>query len=235
MEIREVKKTLAAAFAVTAIASAANADLVAYWNNNSNALPVSGFGYTSTAFPQAADLGSGSMTIGGGIMSETIVNANGTEVYTWAQSFGGSTLNALNGDAAGGSFSIQGGTENGNNGAYLQFQLDMSGFTGLDISYATRGTSTGFSSQIWSWSTDGVNFTTFETFTGTNVTTFSVKTLATLSALDGAATAFLRVTFDGATSSTGNNRLDNIQFNAIPAPGAIALLGLAGLAARRRR
>ena len=167
-----MKKTLAAAFAVTAIASAANADLVAYWNNNSNALPVSGFGYTSTAFPQAADLGSGSMTIGGGIMSETIGNANGTEVYTWAQSFGGSTLNALNGDAAGGSFSIQGGTENGNNGAYLQFQLDMSGFTGLDISYATRGTSTGFSSQIWSWSTDGVNFTTFETFTGTNVTTF---------------------------------------------------------------
>ncbi|MGA1266859.1 MAG: MYXO-CTERM sorting domain-containing protein, partial [Phycisphaerales bacterium] len=213
-----------------------HAALVAYWNNNSNALPVSGFGYTSTAFPQAADAGSGFMTIGGGIMSETVVNANGT-VYTWAQSFGGSDLNALNGDAAGGSFSIQGGTANGNNGAYLQFQLDMSGFTGLDISYATRGTSTGFSSQAWSWSTDGVNFTTFETVTGTNNSTFSVKTLATLSAVDGAATAFLRVTFDGAASSTGNNRLDNMQFNAtaIPAPGAVALVGLAGLVTTRRR
>ncbi|MFM1935595.1 MAG: putative adhesin, partial [Planctomycetota bacterium] len=91
--------------------------------------------------------------------------------------------------------------------------------------------------QTWSWSTDGVNFTTFETFTGTNVTSYSVKTLATLSALDGAATAYLRVTFDGATSSTGNNRLDNMQFNAvaIPAPGAIALLGVAGLVGSRRR
>jgi uncharacterized protein (TIGR03382 family) len=230
-------KILVAALAATAIASAASADLVAYWNNNSNALPVSGFGYTSTAFPQSADLGAGSMSIGGGIMSETVVNANGVEVFTWAESFSGSTLNALNGDLAGGSFSIEGGTGNANNGAFLQFQLDMSGFSGLDISYATRGTSSGFTSQAWSWSIDGVNFTTFETITGTNSTTFAIKTLATISALDGAATAFLRVTFDGATSSSGNNRLDNMQFNAtaIPAPGALALLGLAGLAARRRR
>lgn len=228
-------RSIAIMLAATVVGSS-HAALVAYWNNNSNALPVSGFGYTSTAFPQAADVGSGFMTIGGGIMSETVVNANGT-VYTWAQSFGGSDLNALNGDAAGGSFSILGGTDNGNNSAYLQFQLDMSGFTGLDISYATRGTSTGFSSQAWSWSTDGVNFTTFETFTGTNNSTFSVKTLATLSALDGAATAYLRVTFNGATSSSGNNRLDNMQFNAtaIPAPGAVALLGVAGLVGSRRR
>jgi MYXO-CTERM domain-containing protein len=47
----------------------------------------------------------------------------------------------------------------------------------------------------------------------------------------------MRVTFTGATSATGNNRMDNFQFNAdaIPAPGAVALIGLAGLVARRRR
>ena len=52
-----MKKTLAAAFAVTAIASAANADLVAYWAQNNNALPGGGNGFLSTAFPQAADVG----------------------------------------------------------------------------------------------------------------------------------------------------------------------------------
>ena len=41
----------------------------------------------------------------------------------------------------------------------------------------------------------------------------------------------------GATGSTGNNRFDNFIFSAdvIPAPGAIALLGVAGLVGVRRR
>jgi len=45
------------------------------------------------------------------------------------------------------------------------------------------------------------------------------------------------VTFSGATDSGGNNRLDNIQFNAtaVPAPGALALLGVAGLIGARKR
>jgi hypothetical protein len=64
-----------------------------------------------------------------------------------------------------------------------------------------------------------------------------VLSITGTSALDNAATAYVRVTFTGATSSTGNNRLDNIIFNAdvVPAPGAVALLGLAGLVIRRRR
>ena len=235
-----MKKTLAAAFAVTAIASAANADLVAYWAQNNNALPGGGNGFLSTAFPQAADVGSGTISVGGGLFAQTAVNAGGDDVYSWIKSFGGTTLNVLDASyIAGGSISVQGGTDgttNGiNNGGYIEFAIDMTNFSSLVISYDTRGTSTGFTSQAWSWSTDGSNFTTFETVSGTNATAWSTKTLASLSALDGVATAFIRVTFDGATTSSGNNRLDNIQFNAIPAPGAIALLGLAGLAARRRR
>jgi hypothetical protein len=40
-----------------------------------------------------------------------------------------------------------------------------------------------------------------------------------------------------AGASTGSNRIDNvfIEGTVIPAPGALALLGLAGLASRRRR
>ena len=43
------------------------------------------------------------------------------------------------------------------------------------------------------------------------------------------------VSSTGAYAATGSVRLDNVMFNAIPAPGALALLGLAGLSARRRR
>lgn len=230
---------LAVALSAIAIATTASADLLAYWNQNNNGLPVSGFGFTPSSFPQAADSGVGSATlsVGGGLTASTIVNGNGTTVYEWVESFAGSTLNALNGDAAGGSISLEGGTGSGNNGAYFQFAFNMSGYQDLAVSYAVRGTSSGFTTHTWAWSTDGVSFTDFGSVSGTNVSTYFVATLNTLTALDNASTAFLRLTFTGATTSSGNNRLDNIQFNAsaIPAPGAIALLGVAGLAAGRRR
>lgn len=236
-----MKRWIVSAAAAATVAVSASADVVAYWNQNSNALPVSGFGFEATDFPQAADSGSGFITVGGGIASNTITNANGVQVYEWVESFSGSTLGALNGDLAGGGICLEGGTLAGtnpqNNGAYFQFAFDMSNYTDLVVTYATRGTSTGFNSQVWSWSTDGTNFTDFQTVGGTNVTTYFLATLNTLNALDGAATAYLRVTFSGATAATGNNRLDNILFsaNAVPAPGAIALLGLAGIVSRRRR
>ena len=232
-----MKNLIASAAMAATVAVSASADVVAYWNQNSNSLPVSGFGFEATDFPQAADVGAGSITVGGGIASSIITNANGVQVYEWVESFAGSTLGAINGDVSGGGLCLEGGTGNANNGAYFQFAFDMTNFTDLVVTYATRGTSTGFNSQTWSWSTDGSTFTDFQTVSGTNVTTYFLATLNSLNALDGAATAYLRVTFNGASASSGNNRLDNILFsaNAVPAPGAIALLGLAGLAARRRR
>ena len=236
-----MKMCLMAALSAASVAMSASADLVAYWNQNSNALPVSGFGFESTDFPQNADLGAGQISVGGGLANNIITNANGVQVYEFVESFAGSTLGALNGDLAGGGICMEGGTLSGtnpqNNGSYFQFAFSMQGFSDLAVSYATRGTSTGFSSQVWSWSLDGVSFTDFQTVTGTNATTYFLVNLNTLAALDGASSAYLRVTFNGATTATGNNRLDNIALSAtaVPAPGALSLLGLAGLVARRRR
>jgi hypothetical protein len=229
---------VASALAVSSVAQPASAStLIAYWDQNSNALPASGFGFLEGAFPQAASQGTGTLTVGGGLFEDTIVNSNG-EVYQWIQSFAGSDINAQPEITSGGSISPQGGTDSGNNGAYFQFAFSMAGLTDLGVSYATRGTSTGFNTQTWSYSTNGTDFTDFETVTGTTSTTFSLKEFSAPAALDNVATAFLRVTFDGATASNGNNRLDNITLTAVPEPSTVALaamgLGLAGFAARRR-
>jgi len=200
--------------ALLTVPAVASAQLAAYWNFNSNDLPGGGFGYLADpdVFPLAADAGIGNATlsVGGGIVLDTIVNANGDLVYQWILSFGGSTINALFDDEAGGSFSLQGGTDVANNGAYLQIALDMTGLSNLQISYATRGTASGFSTQTWSWSTDGVDFTDFVVVEGTNVTSFFLVESPVVSELDNASTAYLRLTFDGATGSTGNNRVDNL-------------------------
>ncbi|MEX0996076.1 MAG: T9SS type A sorting domain-containing protein [Flavobacteriaceae bacterium] len=191
-------------------------DIVAYWNQNSNELPGGGFGFLADpdSFPQAADLGSGSITVGGGILDETETNGNGDLVYRWIPSFAGTEINAEVGDVSGGSISIQGGTDNANNGSYIQFEFSMTNKENLEISYATRGTASGFTTQTWSWSTNGTDFTDFGTIPDTNVTDFFLVEASAPADLNNAATAFLRVTFDGATTTNGNNRLDNIKLVA---------------------
>ncbi len=191
-------------------------NIVAYWNQNSNELPGGGFGFLADpdAFPQAADLGAGQLTVGGGILDETETNANGDLVYRWIPSFGGSTINVEGDDESGGSISIQGGTDSQNNGAYLQFEFSMENRENLEISYATRGTATGFNTQTWSWSTNGTDFTDFGTIEDTNVTEFFLVEASAPADLNNATTAYLRVTLDGTTTSSGNNRFDNIKFTA---------------------
>jgi len=58
---------------------------------------------------------------------------------------------------------------------------------------------------------------------------------ASFDGLDDVDNAYVRVTFDGATASTGNNRIDNVQFNAdempsmamsIPEPSSLMLIGM---------
>ena len=113
----------------------------------------------------------------------------------------------------------------------------MTGFTSLDVTFATRGTSTGFSTGQWSWSTDGSSFTDFGPNTATTSTSFALAPTVSTSLLDEAATAYLRYTLTGASTATGNNRIDNLQLNAIPEPGTLGVLMAAGaaLAIRRRR
>jgi MYXO-CTERM domain-containing protein len=246
-------KTILSIAAIAAISSSASAALVAAWDfqtttNGGTAIAASP--NTQTAF--IANFGAGSLYLNGtnGASSFT-VGGSATEV----NAFGGTAINADAGigmstvTTSPSALAIAGGTLSGGvysaNGKSMAFVLNLTGLQNLTVSLAAQRTGTGFTSQVWETSTDGTNWSSWGSFVsgtaaGTLASSFAtsgVLSLAGTSALDNAATAYIRVTFTGATAASGNNRLDNIIFNAdaIPTPGSLALLGLAGLVMRRRR
>ncbi len=126
------------------------------------------------------------------------------------------------------------------NNKSIVFKFDMTGYKDLVISLAAQRTSTGFNSQVWEGSSNGTIWSSIGTLnsgtaTGTitsSFTTSGILTLNSYSGVDNASAAFVRVTFSGATAAAGNNRIDNIQFNAtaVPEPTSGLLFGLGTLA-----
>jgi hypothetical protein len=72
------------------------------------------------------------------------------------------------------------------------------------------------------------------TWSSTTYNPLYTTTLAVAGADDQALVIF-RFRSLVAGAATGSNRIDNVFISSIPSPGALALLGVAGLAARRRR
>jgi len=202
-----------------AASQATVADELAVWNFNDSDLNV--------------DHGSGTLTSNFNVVN--ILFAAGT------------TNNARLGDTAGQALSLQGGTSNANNGRNLTLNVSTAGFANIIVSFATQGTSTGFTSNQFQYSLDGINFTDFgspytpATAFGTLPLVFSLVSIAGLNNNPNAA---FRIVFNGATSSTGNNRIDNIVVEgvgasvaSIPEPTTALLLlsGLGGLYKLKRR
>jgi hypothetical protein len=67
--------------------------------------------------------------------------------------------------------------------------------------------------MLWETSLDGIAWVSAQTISVIPLS-FALQTLNPITALDGAATAYLRITFNGASGASGNVRLDNIQLNA---------------------
>jgi hypothetical protein len=212
-------------------ASNAGGAVVAYWNFNS--LTTS----TNNGTSYAATSGSGTITVGVAASDQAGSNRG-------INSFGGTTNNVLNSDPAGQALTVQGGASESatpvqNNGATLTIEVDLTGMEDVIVSYATQKTNTGFNSNQFSYSTDGIGYTSVGSVYDLT-TSFALKTfnLSSYSVLDNDSTVYFRITFNGATSNAGNNRIDNIQINATAVPetsaALLGALGVLGLLRRRR-
>lgn len=228
------KKTIqlfaAASATLCFAASAVGQDVIAGWNfNDVSDSPNSQF---------APSFGSGTLTT--------------NWIFPATTDFVGSSINLMDGDVAGRDLGFANTTVTDgvsvNEGNWLQFQINTVGFTDLVMSYAGRTTGTGMRSLTWSYSTDGISFTNFETvdhvdaFGSGNYGLVTID-FSSVAAASGAATFFVRGTFsvlDGqsALTNVGNTRFDNVQFQAIPEPSTYAaIVGVLffGLVLYRRR
>jgi hypothetical protein len=202
-------------------ADSATADELAIWNFNDSDLVV--------------DHGTGTLT--SNFVVTNILFAAGT------------TNNARLGDLAGQALSLQGGTSNTNNGRNITISVNTLGFENIVVSFATQGTSTGFNNNQFQYSLDGTNFVDFGS-PYVPATAFGaipvVFTLSSIAGLNNNPNAAFRIVLNGATTSTGNNRIDNIVVEGttvaatIPEPTTAVLLisgltGLLGLKKKRRK
>ena len=166
-------------------------DIISYWNFNDNT-PESN---TNWAQPIPATQGDGEITYS----------------VTEAFSFGGTSLNSLNGDASGGSFVPRGGTDQVNNGESFTISVSTVGMDNLYLKFANRGTSTGFNSRKIQYTTNGTDWLTKETLSGTlsDWEAVTVDFSNTPDVNDNPDFA-VRIVLNGSTSAAGNNRFDNI-------------------------
>lgn len=156
---------------------------------------------------------------------------NGTNgASTWSQStdlsaFGGSSANT-----AGTSFStatsspaslalLSPSSAASNNNKYIVFKVSKGSANSIAASYDTQSTSAGFD-HTWSYSTDGSAWTALGA-TLSPGTSFSTQTLPIISGLADFATIYLRMQVTGASGTSQNTRLDNVQVNAVTPGSAV--------------
>lgn len=240
MTIREYNMRLLIAFASSLVLlgtfiGAASADvMIAGWDfqttaNGGTAASVA----PNSPLVYTANFGTGTLFLNGTNGSSAWTSLSSNPQVT---SFTGSTVNtAGNGfsTTTSGAASLALANQSAN-GQRAVFSFSMAGFQDFNLTYSTQGSGTGFTTQVWEFSTDGTSWSSLGTYTrpaaATNFAGVGVVSFST-TGLDNASAAFLRLTVNGATAANGNNRFDNIRFGAaaVPEPASMLLLGVAGI------
>jgi len=138
-------------------------------------------------------------------------------------------------------------SNNWSTGDYYQFRTSTLGYGSIAFTWAQISSSTGPSDFALQWSSDGTNFSTLQNYVvGTSPSWSSGSTsagaiFAPVSLPAGAANlanVWVRLTsLVTSTNTAGTSRVDDVVITGtlIPTPGAMSLMGLAGLVAARRR
>lgn len=223
--------SLAALAAGAAVTSSASATIIAGWS-------------ITTAFPTGAGNVPTGQTYSVGAADQGVQTA-GSELSSFHTN-PAATYTSPAGNGSQYSFS----SNNWGIGDYYEARLSTLGYSDIQLSWDQARSSTGPSSFELILSTDGgvsfslvTNYTVLQsggggapgTWSSTTYNPLYTTTLSVAGADNQALVIFRFRAVSAASAATGSNRIDNVVISSIPTPGALALLGLAGLAARRRR
>jgi hypothetical protein len=141
-----------------------------------------------------------------------------THAFDNTDNFGGSTMDAPTfSSTAGDAFCVVGSN---NNASSFIINASTLGFKDIQLTYTTRGTASGFTTHTIDYSLDGTNYTNITSITGRTATSFSLQTISfiSLAAANNNPNFKIRITVSGASSSSGNNRFDNIRITGTISP-----------------
>jgi MYXO-CTERM domain-containing protein len=239
--------SLAAIVASTACVASASADLVVGWTIP-NAFP-SGAGNVPTGTFYSVGAGDqGAASAGTSLSSTHQLASSGANATSYTSPAGNGSQYAFSSNVW-------------KAGDYYQASFSGTGYSGLSFAWDFTRSTTGPATWTVIMSVDGgTNWSTLiATYTpivnsatptgaGTwNTSTYNAaytSSIALGASADNASSIIVRVqalvdsvNSSGVYQAGGTARIDNVFVNgtAVPAPGAVALLGVAGLAARRRR
>jgi MYXO-CTERM domain-containing protein len=217
----------------TALASSASAEIVCGWT-------------ITTAFPTGAgNVPTGqNYTVGAGDLG---VQTAGSELRSF-HTLAAATYTSPSGNGSQYGFS----SNNWSIGDYYEAKVSTLGFSDIYLSWDQTRSSTGPASfeLVMSidggsnWSTVVANYTVLQSGGGGAPGTWSTTTYNALyttsvsvAAADNQSEVLFRFRSLVTAAAAGSSRIDNVTISSgpVPAPGALALLGLAGIASRRRR
>ena len=213
--------SLLIASAVIATTSAASADVIAGWS-----IP------TAVTATTAATYSYGAANLGALVSGSMLSGTHSSALTAWSSPAGNGSTYALSSNAW-------------NVGDYYQISLATTGYSAVSVAWEQTRSSTGPAGFEAVLSVDGGStFSSLGSYTVNQVSWSATVPVITssfgsvASAANNQASVIIRfkVVTAGTSTTTGTNRIDNIVVSgSIPAPGAVALIGLAGLVSRRRR